>query len=107
MPEGMTAWLGANATPKGRQMRCDISLLVCRWLLERAQGISILHHRGQLERGMLYNKRLPDAMKRDQQIALTTLPFLSRLLSPEASLHLDVDWGMSALYCLPHILMFE
>ena len=44
-------------TPKGRQMRCDISLLVCRWLLERAQGISILHHRGQLERGMLYNKK--------------------------------------------------
>ena len=39
-------------------------------------------------------------MKRDQQIALTTLPFLSRLLSPEASLHLDVGLGYVCLILL-------
>ena len=78
---------------------------MCRWLLTRTQGISILHHRGQLAKNKVHSKSLPDALKRDQQIALTTLPLLSGLLSPEASLHLDLTWGVSAIYCLPHILM--
>ena len=32
--------------------------------------------------------------RRDQQIALFTIPLLSALLSPVASLHLDLSWGM-------------
>ena len=72
-----------------------ISAIVCRWLVKRTQGISILHHRGQLEEGMIFLD-IDDKNRRDQQIALTTIPYLSRLLSPEATLHLDLSWGMSA-----------
>ena len=71
---------------------------MCRWLLKRAQGILILHHRGQSEEGEVYVSNLPDDLKRDQLIALTTFPLLSGLLSSEASLELDLTWGMFAVY---------
>ena len=37
-------------------------------------------------------------VRKDQQIVLSTLPKLSGLLSPDASVHLDLTWGMSTLH---------
>lgn len=42
---------------------------------------------------------VPVEARRDQQIVLFTLPLVSGLLSPEASVHLDLRWGTFALYC--------
>ena len=97
-----TAWqllhgFGRRYIPKKLLKHYVTSVIVCRWLLKRTHGISVLHTRGQCGKSSLY-VRLNDENRRDQQIALTTIPLISRLLSPQASLHLDLSWGMSAQY---------
>ncbi len=100
------------------------SLAMRSWLLRRAEGILSLRHCVKLPvvegledlniKGICtdIDKESSSEGKRDQQIILSTMPWLSGLLLPEASVHLDLTWGMSALLKLslfPHagVLRFD
>ena len=80
------------------------SCALCRWLLRRIEGVLILEHNRMEEEEEPYSE-LPDEANRDQQIVLTTLPLLSGLLSREAGLHLDLNWGTFALQTLAWCLL--
>ena len=88
------ALLGRNAPPKRRLKTCVTALVKCRWLLKRARGVLMLHHRGQTEKGGI-EVSITDENRRDQQIVPTTIPFILDNLSPKAKLHLDLGWGTS------------
>ncbi len=73
-------------------MWCDFSCSR-RWLLRRTQGILVLCHGGSRGGGYILHE-IPEEARRDQQTVLFTIPLISALLLPAASLHLDLGWGM-------------
>ncbi len=69
---------------------------MCRWLLRRIQGVLILQHHGEAGQDGIRKEIVEEEARRDQQLALVTIPLLSGLLSAGARLHLDLTWGTSA-----------
>ena len=80
-----------------------ISLSLRGWLLKRIQGFLILQHHGNAEEDGIRTE-IDEEARRGQQLILFTVPLLSGLLSPGASLQLDLSWGTPALqHMLVHV----
>ena len=73
---------------------CGTSGIPCRWLLKHIQGVLVLEHSGNDGRDEDEVLTSEEA-DREKCIALVILPLLSGILPPEASVHLELMWGMS------------
>ena len=70
----------------------------------RIQGVLVLKHCGHLEK---FRTLSAQEARREVCIALVIIPLLSGILSTEASVHLDLTWGMSALQPLLQSFFFD
>ena len=84
---------------------------MCRWLLSRIQGVFVLRHvvvKEQVQPLLTWSPlrdALHDPVKRGRQLVLTMLPYLSGLLSPTASVHLDMRSSTMPNALVPNLVM--